>query len=100
MGESHVGRQARMMAQALRKLTGIAAKSRTYLIFINQLRIKIGIMFGNPETTPAARAEFLSSVRIDIRRIAAVKEGDTSSARGEGEDRKEQSRGAVPRRRI
>src|ERR1700688_903475 len=77
MGDSHVGLQARLMSQALRKLTAIVAKSRTCLIFINQIREKIGVMFGNPETTTGGRAlKFYSSVRIDIRRIAAVKEGD------------------------
>jgi recombination protein RecA len=77
MGDSHVGLQARLMSQALRKLTGTVSKSRTCLIFINQIREKIGVMFGNPETTTGGRAlKFYSSVRIDIRRIAAVKEGD------------------------
>ena len=77
MGDSHVGLQARLMSQALRKLTAIVAKSKTCLIFINQIREKIGVMFGNPETTTGGRAlKFYSSVRIDIRRIAAVKEGD------------------------
>src|ERR1700677_3502491 len=77
MGEQHVGRQARMMGQALRKLTAIAAQSQTLVIFINQLRMKIGIMFGNPETTPGGRAlPFAASVRIDIRRIAQVKKGE------------------------
>jgi len=74
MGAHHVGLQARMMSQALRKLTAISAKSNTMIIFINQLREKIGIMFGNPETTPGGRAlKFYSSVRIDVRRIAQVK---------------------------
>src|ERR1700723_2083110 len=78
MGDSHMGLQARLMSQALRKLTGTVAKSRTCLIFINQIREKIGVMFGNPETTTGGRAlKFYSSVRIDIRRIAAVKDGDT-----------------------
>src|SRR5487761_1464773 len=78
MGDSHMGLQARLMSQALRKLTGTVSKSRTSLIFINQIREKIGVMFGNPETTTGGRAlKFYSSVRIDIRRIAAVKEGDT-----------------------
>ena len=77
MGDSHVGLQARLMSQALRKLTGIVSKSRTCLIFINQIREKIGVMFGNPETTTGGRAlKFYSSVRIDIRRIAAIKEGE------------------------
>ncbi len=78
MGDSHVGLQARLMSQALRKLTAIVAKSRTCLIFINQIREKIGVMFGNPETTTGGRAlKFYSSVRIDIRRIAAIKDGET-----------------------
>jgi recombination protein RecA len=77
MGDSHVGLQARLMSQALRKLTAIVAKSRTTLIFINQIREKIGVMFGNPETTTGGRAlKFYSSVRIDIRRIASLKEGE------------------------
>src|SRR3954452_8812472 len=77
MGDSHVGLQARLMSQALRKLTGIVSKSRTCLVFINQIREKIGVMFGNPETTSGGRAlKFYSSVRIDIRRIAALKEGE------------------------
>ncbi len=77
MGDSHVGLQARLMSQALRKLTAIIAKSKTSLVFINQIREKIGVMFGSPETTTGGRAlKFYSSVRIDIRRIAALKEGD------------------------
>jgi recombination protein RecA len=77
MGDSHMGLQARLMSQALRKLTGIVAKSNTCFIFINQIREKIGVMFGNPETTTGGRAlKFYSSVRIDIRRIAAIKDGD------------------------
>src|SRR5437763_9541125 len=77
MGDSHMGLQARLMSQALRKLTGIVSKSRTCLIFINQIREKIGVMFGNPETTTGGRAlKFYASVRVDIRRIAAIKEGD------------------------
>jgi recombination protein RecA len=77
MGDSHMGLQARLMSQALRKLTGTVSKSRTCLVFINQIREKIGVMFGNPETTTGGRAlKFYSSVRVDIRRIAAVKEGD------------------------
>jgi recombination protein RecA len=77
MGDSHVGLQARLMSQALRKLTGTVSKSRTCLIFINQIREKIGVMFGNPETTTGGRAlKFYSSVRVDIRRIGAIKEGD------------------------
>jgi recombination protein RecA len=77
MGEAQMGLQARLMSQALRKLTGVVSKSRTTLIFINQLREKIGVMFGNPETTTGGRAlKFYASVRIDIRRIAAIKDGD------------------------
>jgi recombination protein RecA len=77
MGAQYMGLQARMMSQALRKLTAISAKSGTMIIFINQLREKIGMMFGNPETTPGGRAlKFYSSVRIDIRRIAQVKKGE------------------------
>jgi recombination protein RecA len=77
MGEAQMGLQARLMSQALRKLTGVVSKSKTCLIFINQLREKIGVMFGNPETTTGGRAlKFYSSVRIDIRRIGAIKDGD------------------------
>jgi len=74
MGDSHMGLQARLMSQALRKLTGVVSKSKTCTIFINQIRMKIGVMFGNPETTPGGLAlKFHSSVRLDIRRIAAIK---------------------------
>lgn len=77
MGAHHVGKQARLMSQALRKLTAITAKSKTIVIFINQIRMQIGIMFGNPETTPGGKAlKFYTSVRIDIRRIAQIKKGD------------------------
>jgi recombination protein RecA len=77
MGEAQMGLQARLMSQALRKLTGVVSKSNTTLIFINQLREKIGVMFGNPETTTGGRAlKFYASVRIDIRRIASIKDGD------------------------
>ncbi len=77
MGDSHVGLHARLMSQALRKLTGIVAKSQTCMMFINQIREKIGIMFGNPETTTGGRAlKFYSSIRLEIRRIASIKEGD------------------------
>src|SRR5436189_5629837 len=77
MGDSHMGLQARLMSQAVRKLTGTVAKSRTCLIFTNQMREKIGVMFGNPETTTGGRAlKFYASVRVDIRRIAAIKDGD------------------------
>ncbi|HSR54231.1 MAG TPA: recombinase RecA, partial [Acidobacteriota bacterium] len=77
MGDSHVGLQARLMSQALRKLTAIVSKSKCCLMFINQIREKIGVMFGNPETTTGGRAlKFYSSMRLDIRRIAAIKEGD------------------------
>jgi recombination protein RecA len=77
MGEASMGLQARLMSQALRKLTGIVSKSNTCLIFINQIREKIGVMFGNPETTSGGRAlKFYATIRADIRRIAAIKEGD------------------------
>jgi recombination protein RecA len=77
MGDSHMGLQARLMSQALRKLTGVVSKSKTCLIFINQIREKIGVMFGNPETTTGGRAlKFYASIRVDIRRIAAIKDGD------------------------
>jgi recombination protein RecA len=77
MEQTHVGRQARLMSQALRKLTAIVAKSKTIVIFINQIRMQIGVMFGNPETTPGGKAlKFYTSVRIDIRRIAQIKKGD------------------------
>jgi recombination protein RecA len=77
MGEAQMGLQARLMSQALRKLTGVVSKSRTCLIFINQLREKIGVMFGNPETTTGGRAlKFYASVRVDIRRVASIKDGD------------------------
>jgi recombination protein RecA len=76
MGDSHVGLQARLMSQALRKLAGVVSKSRTAAIFINQLREKVGVMFGNPETTPGGRAlKFYSSVRLDVRRIESIKSG-------------------------
>jgi recombination protein RecA len=76
MGDSHVGLQARLMSQALRKLAGVVSKSKTTAVFINQLREKIGVMFGNPEVTPGGRAlKFYSSVRIDVRRAEAIKDG-------------------------
>lgn len=77
MGASHMGKQARLMSQALRKLTAITAKSKTVVIFINQIRMQIGVMFGNPETTPGGKAlKFYTSVRLDIRRIAQIKKGE------------------------
>ncbi|MEE9166243.1 MAG: recombinase RecA [Candidatus Neomarinimicrobiota bacterium] len=79
MGESYVGLQARLMSQALRKLTGAVSKSNTAVIFINQIREKIGVMFGSPETTPGGRAlKFYTSIRLDIRRISTIKDGDQS----------------------
>jgi len=79
MGDQHMGLQARLMSQAMRKLVGAICKSRTCVIFINQIRMKIGIMFGNPETTPGGNAlKFYSSVRIDIRRVSTIKEGEQS----------------------
>jgi len=77
MGAQHVGKQARLMSQALRKLTAIVAKTKTVIIFINQIRMQIGVMFGNPETTPGGKAlKFYTSVRLDIRRIAQIKKGE------------------------
>lgn len=77
MGSYHVGKQARLMSQALRKLTALVAKSKTIVIFINQIRMQIGVMFGNPETTPGGKAlKFYTSVRLDIRRIAQIKKGE------------------------
>ena len=77
MGAHHIGTQARLMSQALRKLTAIVAKSKTIVIFINQIRMQIGVMFGNPETTPGGKAlKFYASVRLDIRRIAQIKKGE------------------------
>lgn len=77
MGAHHVGKQARLMSQALRKLTSVVSKSKTVVIFINQIRMQIGVMFGNPETTPGGKAlKFYTSVRLDIRRIAQIKKGD------------------------
>lgn len=77
MGQSHVGKQARLMSQALRKLTAIIARSKTVVIFINQIRMQIGVMFGNPETTPGGKAlKFYTSIRLDIRRIAQIKKGE------------------------
>ena len=80
IGDSHVGLQARMMSQAMRKLTGAIAKSKTTVIFINQIREKIGVMFGSPETTPGGRAlKFYSSCRVDVRRVSTLKEGDNTT---------------------
>ncbi len=77
MGQQHVGKQARLMSQALRKLTAIVARSKTIVVFINQIRMQIGVMFGNPETTPGGKAlKFYTSVRLDIRRIASIKKGE------------------------
>lgn len=79
MGDSHVGLQARLMSQAMRKLAGAISKSRTVVIFVNQIREKVGVMFGNPEVTPGGRAlKFYSSVRIDVRRVEAIKDGSES----------------------
>ncbi|HPN89691.1 MAG TPA: DNA recombination/repair protein RecA, partial [Candidatus Paceibacterota bacterium] len=77
VGDYHVGKQARLMSQALRKMTSIVDRSKTVVIFINQIRMQIGVMFGNPETTPGGKAlKFYSSVRLDVRRIAQIKKGD------------------------
>ncbi len=97
-----MGLQARLMSQALRKLTAIVSKSKTCLIFINQIREKIGVMFGNPETTTGGRAlKFYSSIRVDIRRIQSIKEGDrVVGSRTRAQSGEEQSGRAVPRSRI
>ena len=102
MGDSHVGLQARLMSQALRKLTGAISKSKSTVIFINQIREKIGVMFGNPETTPGGRAlKFYSSVRIDVRRIGTIKEGESLHRQPHpGPRGEEQDRPAVPRCRV
>ena len=93
MGAHHVGKQARLMSQALRKLTALVAKSKTVVIFINQIRMQIGVMFGNPETTPGGKAlKFYTSVRMDIRRIAQIKKGEEVVGGRTGQSRKEQSR--------
>ena len=98
MGDPQMGLQARLMSQALRKLTGTISKSKTSVIFINQIRMKIGVMFGNPETTTGGNAlKFYASVRLDIRRIAAIKDGDMVGQSDAGRSREEQSRAAVPR---
>ena len=102
MGDSFVGIQARLMSQALRKLTGIVSRSNTALVFTNQLREKIGVMFGNPETTPGGRAlKFYSSVRLDIRRIETITTGSEAiGIRCPRQGREEQGRGALPRGRV
>ena len=102
MGDTHVGLQARLMSQALRKLTGAIAKSKCTVIFINQIREKIGVMFGNPETTPGGRAlKFYASIRIDVRRTGSD-QGRRSRRRQPhaGPRGEEQDRPAVPRRRV
>ena len=102
MGDSHMGLQARLMSQALRKFTGTIARSHTVVIFINQIRMKIGVMFGNPETTTGGNAlKFYASVRMDIRRIGALKDGDNIDRRAHpGQSRQEQNGAAVQRSRI
>jgi recombination protein RecA len=100
MGDSHVGLQARLMSQALRKLTGAIARSNTCVIFINQLRMKIGVMFGSPETTTGGNAlKFYASVRMDIRRIETIKNG-TDALAGAGEGGQEQGGAALPPGRV
>ena len=87
MGDSHMGLQARLMSQALRKLTAAISKSKTCCIFTNQIRLKIGVMFGNPETQPGGRAlKFYASVRVDLRRIGSIKDGDQVVIADEGGD--------------
>ena len=102
MGDSHVGLQARLMSQALRKLSGAIKQTNTAVIFTNQLREKIGVMFGNPETTSGGNAlKFYASVRVDIRRIQAIKFGDeVIGNRTRDQDHQEQGRRALPNRRV
>jgi recombination protein RecA len=102
MGDSHVGLQARLMSQALRKMTGNIKNSNTLVIFINQIRMKIGVMFGSPETTTGGNAlKFYASVRLDIRRIGAVKGGRGSGGqRDPRQGGQEQGRAAVPADRV
>ena len=102
MGDAHMGLQARLMSQALRKLTAAISKSQTTVIFINQIRMKLGVMFGNPETTTGGNAlKFYSSVRLDIRRIESIKEGqDVTRQPGASEGREEQARAAVQTSRV
>ena len=102
MGDTHVGLQARLMSQALRKLTGTLSKSSTIAIFINQLREKIGVMYGSPEVTPGGRAlKFYSSIRLDIRRIEAIKDGaDVVGNRTTGQGRQEQVLGTLQAGRV
>ena len=101
MGDSFMGLHARLMSQALRKITGAVSKANACMIFINQIREKIGVMFGNPETTTGGRAlKFFSSVRVEVRRMSAIKDGETLVGnRTKIKDREEQDRGAVPRSR-
>ena len=102
MGDSHMGLQARLMSQAMRKLTGIISKSKTSVIFINQIRMKIGVMFGNPETTTGGNAlKFYCSVRIDVRRLSTIKDGERRDRQPRpGPRRQEQDRPALPRGRV
>jgi len=101
MGELQVGLHARLMSQALRKLTGNIKRSNTIVIFINQIRMKIGVMFGNPETTTGGNAlKFYSSVRLDIRRIGALRTARRSSATRPRQGREEQGGAAVPGGRV
>ena len=101
MGDSHVGLQARLMSQAMRKLAGVVSKSRTCAIFINQIREKVGVMFGNPEVTPGGRAlKFYASIRLDIRRVETIKQGNQpigsrASSGSEKQDRFTFQRGGV-----
>ena len=96
MGDTHVGRQARLMSQALRKLTAIVAKGNVTVIFINQIRMKIGVMFGNPETTSGGKAlEFYSSVRIEVRRAAQIKHGRSDCRKPRESENREKQSGAA-----
>ncbi|SPY09632.1 recombinase A [Neisseria gonorrhoeae] len=102
MGDSHVGLQARLMSQALRKLTGHIKKTNTLVVFINQIRMKIGVMFGSPETTTGGNAlKFYSSVRLDIRRTGSIKKGEeVLGQRNPRQSHQKQSRPPVPSGRV
>ena len=97
MGDAHVGLQARLMSQALRKLTGTLSKSKTILVFINQIRMKIGVMFGNPETTTGGNAlKFYASVRLEVRKIETIKKGEEEAVGNRSASRSSRTRSPLP----